>query len=244
MACVWIGTSGWSYAHWTGGVYPRGLEKGAWLAHYATLLSSVEINATFYRLPGEPLLRRWSGQTPPDFLFAVKAWCLITHFRRLSECEGPLATFLARIQALGEKRGPVLFQLPPRLAVDLPRLEAFLELLPSEGRWAFEFRNPSWHTERVYAALAARNAAFCPFELAERRSPRLATADFIYVRLHGRAGRYRGAYGEPELAEWADWLGGELAQGRDVHLYFDNTDEGDCAVRNARRLAEMLSAGI
>ena len=243
MARHWIGTSGWSYDGWRGLVYPRSLKPVEWLGHLAQRLSSVEINASFYRLPREAMLRGWVAHTPDDFLFAVKAWRAITHFRRLGDCAEQVGVFLERIAALGEKGGPVLFQLPPRFPADPPRLAAFLELLPAGRRYAFEFRDPSWHRDDVYALLEARNAAFCPFELGRLASPRVATADFVYVRLHGRVGRYRGDYAGPPLDDWAAWLNERMAEGRDAYVYFDNTDEADHAVRNAEELARMLGGG-
>ena len=199
------------------------------------------MNASFYRLPQEKTLRAWADKTPDGFLFSVKAWRAITHFRRLQGCREHLRSMLLRFDLLGDKCGPILFQLPPRFAADLPRLDAFLGQLPAGRRYAFEFRDPAWHTAAVYDALARHNAAFCPFELAEQTGPRIVTADFAYVRLHGHRARYRGAYGDAALAGWAEWLGLRLAEGRDVYVYFDNTDEADHAVRDARRLEALLA---
>jgi len=242
MARFYTGTSGWTYRHWRGPFYPKALPERDWLAHYATRLPSVEINASFYHLPREAMLARWREVTPAGFVFAIKAWRALTHRRRLLDCAEPLSTFLDRAALLGEKRGPILFQLPPRFPAEPERLKAFADLLPADGRFAFEFRDPSWHRDAVYAALAERNLAFCAFELAEKRSPRIVTADFVYVRLHGRKARYRGAYDEAALADWAEWLSRQYLDGRDVYTYFDNTDEGDFALRNAARLGAMLAA--
>jgi uncharacterized protein YecE (DUF72 family) len=239
---VRVGTSGWSYQHWEGLVYPAGSDSREWLGHYARLLDSVEINASFYHLPREPALAAWVEHTPRRFVFALKAWRRITHYRRLIDCQELLDVFLARARRLGPKLGPILFQLPGRFRVDAARLAAFLNLLPTDLRFAVEFRDPSWHVEEIYATLARRNVAFCVFELAALVSPRMATADFIYVRLHGRAARYRGSYSEAALREWAQWLRAHLADGRDVFVYFDNTDLRDYAVRNAKRLGVLLRA--
>ncbi|MFQ5784289.1 MAG: DUF72 domain-containing protein [Alphaproteobacteria bacterium] len=236
-----VGTSGWSYDGWRGLFFPETLKRTDWLSYYAESFASVEINASFYRLPRQSMLEGWVTRTPPGFLFAVKVWRVITHFRRLVDCAEPLAAFLDRLSGLGEKLGPVLFQLPPKFAADFERLAGFLALLPEDRRFTFEFRDPSWHCEETYKLLAAHGAAFCPFELGGVTAPRVATADFVYVRLHGRTGRYRGNYSEAALADWAGWLGERIAEGRDVYVYFDNTDEADYALRNARRLGEMLS---
>ena len=241
MAGHWIGTSGWSYAHWRGLVFPARLKQREWLPYYAEhLLRSVEINASFYRLPGETMMRGWAERTPTDFLFAVKAWRAITHYRRLGDCRDLLATCLARVDLLQDKGGPVLFQLPPRFPADPERLGAFLDLLPADRRFAFEFRDPSWHVAAVYDLLLRHNAAFCSFELAALTAPRVVTADFVYVRLHGREARYCGAYGDAALADWADWLGEQMHDGKGVYVYFDNTDVADHAVRDAVRLDAML----
>ncbi len=240
MAGHWIGTSGWSYPNWRESFYPKALKPGEWLGFYAQSLRCVELNASFYRLPRESMLKTWAARTPEDFRFAAKAWRAITHFRRLKDCGELLDAFFARIGLLEGKLGPVLFQLPPRFAADPGRLDAFLDGLPRGRRVALEFRDPSWHCAETYAVLEAHGAAFCPFELAELRSPRVVTADFTYVRLHGRVARYRGSYGEAALAEWAAWLREQLALGHDVYVFFDNTDDGDAAPRNAQRLDELL----
>jgi len=186
------------------------------------------------------MLAGWHAHTPASFLFAIKAWRVITHFRRLRECDAALASFLGAIAPLAEKAGPVLFQLPPHFARDAARLSDFLALLPRGRRFTFEFRDPSWHDDSVYDVLAEHNAAFCPFELAALAAPRVVTADFIYLRLHGRTARYRGAYTQAALADWAAWLSENMAAGRDVYVFFDNTDEADHAVRDALRLERLL----
>ncbi len=240
MARARVGTSGWAYAHWRALFYPRGLRQGEWIRHYARFLDTVEVNASFYRLPREPSIEGWVARTPDGFLFAVKAWRAITHHRRLLDCESLLAEMFARLRRFGAKLGPVLFQLPPRFPAETARLAAFLEMLPVGHRYAFEFRDPSWHTEEVYALLRAHGAAFVPFDLAGLTGPRVVTADFAYVRLHGHERRYRGAYGEERLRDWARWCGEVLTAGGDVFVYFDNTDEAAHAVTDARTLRRLL----
>ena len=237
----WVGTSGWSYANWKGPFYPAGLKQRDWLPHYAEHFRTVELNASFYRLPPEAMLKGWVERTLQGFVFAVKAWRRITHLQRLKDCEEPLRFFLERMATLEPRAGPLLFQLPPRFPADVGLLRDVLALLPRGRRAAFEFRDPSWHDEATYRALADANAAFVPFELAKLTGPRVCTADFVYVRLHGREARYRGLYDDDALAGWADWLKGHMAEGRDAYVYFDNTDRADDAPRNATRLAEMLA---
>ena len=244
MARPWIGTSGWSYRNWRESFYPKNLRPGDWLGYYSQHFGCVELNASFYRLPRESHLKAWAARTPADFRFAVKAWRAVTHFRRLRDCDALLDAFFARLKVLGDKLGPVLFQLPPRFTADPEILDVLLGSLPRGQRAAVEFRDPSWHCAEVYAVLEAHGAAFCPFELAELRGPRVVTADFTYVRLHGRAARYRGSYDEAELTEWATWLGGQLALDHDVYVFFDNTDETDAAPRNAQRPEQLLAKAV
>ena len=186
------------------------------------------------------MLKGWAERTPAGFRFAVKAWRMLTHRQRLADCGEYLQAFYERLEVLGAKADPVLFQLPPRFPADPARLDGFLGALPAGRRAAFEFRDPSWHDEPVYEVLRRHGAAFVPFELAEQRAPRVATADFVYVRLHGREARYRGRYDEAALTDWADWLAGHMAEGRDAYCFFDNTDRADDAVRNAIELDAML----
>jgi uncharacterized protein YecE (DUF72 family) len=240
-AGIHIGTSGWHYPHWRGNFYPARLPARAWLGYYAERLSCVEINNSFYRLPALPEIRSWSGQTPEDFRFAVKAWRVITHRHRLKDCAPFIADFLAPARRLGRRLGPILFQLPPRWRCNMARLRDFLALLPRRPgmRYAFEFRDPDWHREEVYALLARFNAAFCIFELGALRAPPIATADFVYVRLHGPAGAYAGSYAAPALRRWAARLRDWHREGRDVWLFFDN-DEAGYAVRNALTLRALV----
>ena len=238
---IYIGTSGWHYKHWRGPFYPPTLATKAWLGYYAEHLHCVEINNSFYRLPLPTTLTGWYHQTPPGFLFAVKAWRQITHRKRLLACTDPVQTFLPRIQTLGEKCGPMLFQLPPNFRCSPERLADFLALLPREQRFAFEFRDPSWHNHTVYELLAEHNTAFCIFELAGFLSPFTCTADFVYIRLHGPNGPYRGTYDARTLHGWAERLRQWRGQGKDVYLFFDN-DEAGFAVQNALDLQHRVEA--
>ncbi len=241
MARARVGTSGWAYGNWRGPFYPPKLRQGAWLSFYARFLDTVEVNASFYRLPREDTIRGWVERSPAGFLFAVKAWRAVTHYRRLSDCAELLDQVYARAELFGDRLGPILFQLPPRFPVDLPRLRDFLALLRPGHRHAFEFRDPSWHTEEVYALLQRHDCAFVPFDLAGLSGPRVATASFVYVRLHGHERRYRGRYSREQLEDWAGWLSEQLEAGRDAFVYFDNTDEEAHAVVNARELRALLA---
>jgi len=192
------GTSGFSYKEWLGKFYPEKHPADQMLRYYASRFATVEINNTFYRMPAETMLANWAGQVPDAFSFTLKAPRRITHELRLKECETHVAEFLRRAQALGAKLGPVLFQLPPFLKKDLPRLRDFLALLPEARPAAFEFRNASWQDEQVYAALREKGAMLCYTDTDEGDSPPVvATARSAYLRLR------RTHYDNVELGEWA-----------------------------------------
>src|SRR5262245_54521629 len=181
---VRVGTSGYSYPAWRGSFYPEGLKEAEMLRFYAERLPTVEINNTFYRMPQAEMLARWAGQTPDGFSFVLKASRRITHEKRLNDADS-LAYFLKTAESLGPKLGPILFQLPPFCKKDLPRLQAFLALLPPGCRAAFEFRHPSWHDAEVNGTLQARGAALCLADTDEEplADALAATADWGYLRL-------------------------------------------------------------
>lgn len=234
-----IATSGWHYGHWIGPFYPVGVRKKDLLGYYCTRFNTVEINNSFYRLPDEKTLAMWRETVPEDFIFSVKASRFITHMKRLNDPDRTLPAFFERMASLGAKLGPVLFQLPPRFKVDMERFEEFLKALPGGRRYAFEFRDTSWFEEGVYEMLKKYNAAFCIYDLDFILSPREITADFIYVRLHGPAGRYRGRYGDGVLSDWAEFFSRSIRKVKAVYCYFDN-DEAGYAPQDAWRLIEML----
>jgi len=212
------------------------------LPFYSERFRTVEVNNTFYRMPKSHVLAAWREATPPGFVFAVKASRFITHMKKLKDADAPVAQFLAAVDSLGAKRGPVLFQLPPRWRCDTGRFERFLDALPEGNRYAFEFRDPTWDRQEVYEALRERGAAHCIYQLAGRVSGREVTADFVYIRLHGPGDAYKGQYGPGELRGWADSISTWTQQGLDVYCYFDN-DENGYAAGDALRLREMLGGG-
>ena len=234
-----IGTSGWNYDHWLGAFYPKGTRQQHLLAVYAELFDSVEINRTFYQLPSAKAVAAWREQTPAGFLFAAKASRYLTHMKKLKDPGEPLARLLGCVEALGEKLGPLLFQLPPRWRVNPDRLERFLERLPDGHRYAFEFRDPSWHDDRILELLSKRDAAFCIFDLAGERSPIEVTAGFVYIRLHGPGAAYQGSYDGRTLSGWARRILAWSEAGKDVYCYFDN-DEKAYAPHDALRLKKMV----
>jgi uncharacterized protein YecE (DUF72 family) len=236
---IHIGTSGWTYPHWRGPFYPEDLPDDQRLRFYAEHLTSVEINNSFYHLPEKSTLVRWRDSTPADFVFTAKASRYITHMKKLKDPQASVHRFMERIADLGDKLGPILFQLPPRWRLNIERLARFLEALDSDQRYAFEFRDPSWFDDRVYALLEHHRCAFCIYELAGMPSPKELTADFVYVRLHGPGEAYQGSYDTRTLAGWAGAFSSWRSVGREVYCYFDN-DEAGYAAGNALQLARML----
>jgi uncharacterized protein YecE (DUF72 family) len=216
---VYCGVSGFSYAEWKGDFYPKGLRPGGMLAYYAKHLSTTELNNTFYRMPKDEQFQAWGGEVPEDFRFAVKAPRLVTHIKRLNGVETPTADFLERVQHLGARLGPVLFQLPPNLKVDLPRLDAFLEVLKGipvaqSARIALEFRHPSWFSDEVLDRLRERNISLVVGDDDELESPPLVrTASFCYARLRKTA-----PYSAAELDVWAVRL--RELQASELFVYF------------------------
>lgn len=234
-----IGTSGWSYPHWKGRFYPNGLRSSQFLAYYAQRLSTVEINSTFYRLPDRTVLERWRNTVPDPFIFSVKASRYITHMKKLERPARSLAALFDRLGILGRALGPVRFQLPPGWTFNKPRLASFLETLGGACLAVFEFRDPSWFREETYELLKQHRAACCIYDLSRRQSPRIVTTDFVYVRLHGPDGAYRGQYDNRALQEWANACLTWMAQGRTVYCYFDN-DERGYAAQDALRLQRII----
>ncbi len=237
-----IGTSGWHYDHWRGDFYPDGLPKSRWLEHYAKTFDTVEINASFYRLPAEATFARWRGLAPPGFCYAVKASRFITHIKRLRNIEEELKTFLGRAGLLGDRLGPVLYQLPPGLKRDDGLLEAFLRLLPAGLEHVFEFRSRDWLDDGVFELMRRYRAGFCIYDMPGLTTPVLATAGFAYVRFHGSTGLYYSNYSDEQLGEWAGRIRG-LTGVDTVYVYFNN-DAGGYAVRNALTLRRMLSQSL
>jgi len=241
-APVQVGTSGWHYEHWRGPFYPDDLRAHRFLAYYADRFPTVEINNSFYRLPSERALTTWRETAPPGFIFAVKASRFITHLKKLKDPERSLAPFLDRIALLGEKLGPILFQLPPRWHFDAARLAAFLTALPGKYRYTLELRDRSWINESALDLLARYGVAFCIYELDGYLSPQEVTADFVYIRLHGPGGPYQGRYDHRTLTAWAEAIAAWSRQGREVFCYFDN-DEAGYAAQNAWQLQDMIRKG-
>ena len=209
------GASGYSFKEWKGTFYPEDMKPEGMLAWYAERLPTVEINNTFYQMPKTSVLENWARATPETFSFAIKASRRITHLSRLkADTAADSVAFLYRnLETLGAKRGPVLFQLPPFLKKDLPRLQEFLAILPADHRAAFEFRNDTWFADDVYAALTAASAALCLSEREDNAPPAvIETAPWGYVRLRLEK------YSDPDLAAWAKRLA--ATSWRQIQVYF------------------------
>jgi uncharacterized protein YecE (DUF72 family) len=235
---IHIGTSGWIYDHWREVFYPKDCPKAKWLDFYTRHYGTVELNASFYRLPKPQTFENWRERTPDNFLWAVKANRYITHIKRLKDPEEPLERFFGSADALKEKLGPILFQLPPNLSFDETAFSHFCKQLKGDRLYALEVRHPSWAQEkRAIDILRDNNIAFCVSDSAGRY-PYIEedTATFIYIRLHGSKKLYASEYSEKELQTYAgkirDWS-------KDTYLYFDNDYKGH-AIKNAKRMKEIL----
>lgn len=237
----YVGTSGWQYASWRGAFYPEGAPTSRWLEAYAERFPTVEVNATFYRLPARSVFAGWARRTPDGFVLTCKLSRYVTHVRRLREPEQAVARFLDRAAPLGQRLGPLLVQLPPDLRLDLGALKAMLAAVPSTLRVAFEPRHGSWFTDGVLHALAQRDAALC---LADRRSrpvtPLVRTAGWAYVRLHEGIASPRPGYGDTALRSWVQRVAERWPAGADAYVYFNN-DANARAPHDAKRF-ETLAA--
>lgn len=221
---ILAGTSGWSFKEWKGAFYPKGLPDDEMLAFYASRFPTVEVNNTFYRMPKEKTMLEWAAQVPPNFRFSVKASQRITHRARLNDVASEVEYFTRICNALGDRRGPSLFQLPPNLKKDLPRLEAFLQTLPRRWQTTIEFRHPSWWDDAVYTALRSADVAMCISEQDDLDTPLIATASWGYVRLH------RAAYDQKALAERAARIRDQPWQETFVYFKHDGDQAGPAAV--------------
>ena len=237
-----VGTSGWSYEHWRGGFYPDGVKPADRLRFYATKLPTVEIDATFYRLPSEKAVLAWREAVPPGFAFAVKGSRLITHFRRLREVDEAVDGFMQRLALLGETLQVVLWQLPADLTRDDALLDTFLSRVGRGVRHAVEFRHVSWLAPETFEVLRAHGAAHVHVSSGDMPVDLTPTAVFVYVRFHDTV-TYHGRYLEPALRPWAEFLREQAEAGRDAYVYFNN-DEGGHAPLDAARLTAMLKRGV
>jgi uncharacterized protein YecE (DUF72 family) len=215
---TWIGTSGFQYKEWKGSFYPEKLSLPKMLAFYAGEFNSTEINYTFRSLPSDKTIDRWKDETPANFRFSLKAPQRVTHFAKLRKCGDAMNEFRQAVKGLGKKLGPVLFQLPETFKVDAVLLGEFLASLPKGLHAAFEFRHESWFTDEVFEALAAKNAALCLAESEDLTTPRIATADFGYLRLR------RDGYTDKEIRGWAEFIQAQSEKWKEAFAYLKHED--------------------
>jgi uncharacterized protein YecE (DUF72 family) len=234
-ARLFAGTSGFSYPEWRGNFYPKDLPQEEMLKYYSRIFPTVELNNTFYRFPQPAQVTQWRKATPRGFRFSVKVHRLITHNRRLRNAEEAVSLQLERLTDLGDRAGPLLFQLPPSLKADLPLLRDFLYLLPP-GRRTVEFRHPSWYEDAVFALLEEQHTALTIMESDEDEPVVQFIGPFGYLRLH------RSSYPPAALRAWAARIEEQLARKRDVYAYFTH-EEGAPAPDYARRLPTLLEGG-
>jgi len=246
MARLLIGTSGWTYLSWKGAFYPKDLPSQRYLEFYSAEFSTTEVNYSFYHLPKPETYAKWAAQVPDGFAFAVKASRFITHVKHLADVEKAWATFVENALALGSHFGPILLQFPPSFRCDRKRLASFLKSVQNPAsksrslRLAFEFRHPSWFTVETYELLRQHHAALCIAD--SPRYPRrdVVTADFVYLRFHGRTELFASKYTDAQLAEEAEKIRRYYRDELDVYVYFNNDAEGH-AVTNARTLRRMVA---
>jgi uncharacterized protein YecE (DUF72 family) len=236
---IHVGCSGWVYKHWRGIFYTEGLPQKRWFEHYAEEFDTVEINASFYRLPKPETFDAWREKAPPDFRYAVKANRFLTHMKKLLGCDEEIDRFVDLARRLEQTLGPILYQLPPSLHKDVPRLERFLQRLPTDIEHVVEFRHKSWYDDQVLALLDKHGAGFVTHDMKGLKSPRWASGRLAYVRFHGGEGRYWGRYSDEALLSWTDWIIDQSRQGRSVWCYFNNDIHGH-AIEDARTLKSMV----
>lgn len=235
---IYVGTSGWTYDDWNGRFYPEGVKGADRLEYYAQQFNAVEVNATFYRLPTANMIQAWNRRLGKGFHLVLKGPGMITHRRKLAACGEAVEQFFERCGQL-ERLAVVLWQLPPSLHKDVPRLAAFLDGLPSRVRHAVEFRHASWWDQEVADALSQRRASFVAVSHPQLPEDVLPTTDFLYVRFHGKGRHlYRYDYSDKELESWVERLQ-QFQAGRSLYAFFNNDYEAH-APENARRLRKLL----
>ncbi len=217
---LWIGTSGFQYAEWKGTFYPEKMPTAKMLPYYAERLSTTEINYSFHRIPSAKTIEGWYKATPERFKFSLKAPQKVTHWAKLKNCGDTMRFFHQVITDLEGKLGPVLFQLPPTLKKDAALLDAFLADIPDGMRCAFEFRDASWFDDEIYALLKTKNLALCIADSEKLATPKVATADYGYLRLR------REDYQDADVARWAEAVNAYANEWSDAFAYFKHEDSG------------------
>jgi len=226
--------------------YPEDLPTKEWLAFYMRHFPTVEINNSFYRQPKANTWKLWRQTAPPRFRYAVKASRFLTHIKRLKADEGSVQFFFKGARLLGNKLGPILYQLPPNFQgteENAERLDAFLSMLPKGHKHTFEFRNKSWFKEKTFQQLRRHEAGFCAFDMPNLKTPLTVTAPFTYMRFHGSGAKYRSNYSDGELKDWSKRLSTLAKEADELYVYFNN-DAFGFAVANAKKLGELLGVDL
>ncbi len=236
---IHIGTSGYYYQHWMGIFYPVDLKKDKLFEFYAKNFKTVEMNSTFYHIPKEATVKNWYRKSPKDFIYSVKVFKGITHYKRLKNVKADVESFVELFGTLREKLGVFLFQLPPSLKFNKDRLKGFLKDLPPNFKYAVEFRHKSWYNSETYELLKEFNVSFCIHDFDQKPTPRICTANAVYMRFHGTNGHYAGSYSDEKLNEYAKLIDNFLGERKEVFCYFNNDFNGD-AVRDAKRLIDII----
>jgi uncharacterized protein YecE (DUF72 family) len=229
---LWIGTSGFQYSEWKGNFYPEDLPTAKMLPFYAERFATTEINYTFHRIPAQKTIENWKTQTPEEFRFALKAPQKITHWSKLRDCSDTLEYFCKVITGLGDRLGPVLFQLPPAFKKDVDVLSSFLREFP-DMRGAFEFRHESWFDDEIFELLESRNIALCIADTDTIATPKKTTADYGYLRLR------REDYEASDVERWTDFVRGQEPSWNDAFVYFKHEESG-IGPKLARQMIELL----
>ncbi len=238
---IYLGTSGWYYEHWKKKFYPEKISKKEWLKHYCQQFKTVEVNATYYRLPKEKTIKSWYDKSPDDFLFALKGSRIITHIKKLNQVKREVKKFYQLSKKLKNKFGPVLWQLPPQQHLDLEKLKKFLKVLKKiKHENVVEFRHNSWFCPEVYELLKEYKTALCIISHPKLPTKREITAKFTYLRWHGQHSLYASKYSKEELKKWANWIKKFKKKGvKKVYGYFNN-DFNAYAVKNCLELKKKL----
>jgi uncharacterized protein YecE (DUF72 family) len=240
MGRFFVGTSGFSYPHWGNGLfYPKDLPRAKWFEYYLRHFKAVELNVSFYRLPKKEVFAGWRKKAGPDFVFSVKGSRYITHVKKLKDCQEAVERFFEATGGLKGGADVVLWQLPPNFRVNKERLSSFLKILPKGWRYAFEFRHESWLSDEIDELLKKYQAAVVFQDFPDWPVTEKVTADFIYLRFHGKTSLYSSCYTERELTGWAKKIKNWLKKGRDCYAFFNNDALG-YAVENAKELKKIL----
>ncbi len=234
---VRVGTSGFSYKHWKRVFYPDDVPQRKWLEYYTNHFNTLEINASFYRLPQKKTVEGWYERTPKDFNFVFKGSKVVTHIKKLKDCEDEIKAFYRQISYVKEKLGPVLWQIPPGLKIDETLLEAFLSTVVSGSTPVIEFRNATWYTDRIFSLLEEKGASLCLHDMPGSKPPDVVTSPVLYLRFHGLKGRYRGNYPDEHLKARAEWV--KSVSPSLCYAFFNNDVEG-YAPKNAKTLKDFF----